>query len=52
MISGIPDSVQDPHLESTVTSILMDILLMLNQEKWRTAKELVNLRMALKRLYQ
>ena len=35
-ISGIPDSVQDSDLESTVTSNLSDMMLMLNQEKWRT----------------
>ena len=49
-ISGIPDSVQNSDLESTIASILSQILmLMLNQRKWRPATELVNLIMVLKR---
>ena len=48
MISGIPDSVQDSDLKLSLTSILLDIKLILDLGKWKTAKELVSLIMALK----
>ena len=49
VIFGIPDSVQDSYLESTVTSILWDIDVNVESREVEDATELVNLIMVLKR---